>query len=383
MTREEYILLYEKCIQGKCTDEDKKKLDEYQDDFSLDNIYWDEDRLGDEHQITSSIYRKLQKSIKHQRPKKLQWYKLPLAAAITLMTVGAGIYLYFNTSPDRTKQQTQIADKIVAGSNKAILTLSGGKQIILTDVSNGELVKQGNTQITKTADGKIIYQPSAAHSSGTSGMAVVYNTVSTPKGGQFQVVLPDGSHVWLNAISSITYPSNFSGKDRRVQLTGEAYFEIAKNPEKPFKVDVIGKQQIEVLGTHFNVEAYPEDHEIKTTLLEGSVKLMAQNKQVKLKPGQVAVNDLKRNLTIKQADVEEVMAWKNGLFVLNDVNLKDVMKKASRWYDVDVEYQGNVSNKKLWGTMSRYKDITELLENIAITSSLRYKIDGRRVILMN
>lgn len=382
MTREEYILLYENCIQGKCTAEDKRKLDEYQDNFSLDNLYWDEDRLGDEHQVISSIYRRLQKSKKQQQPGKLQWYKLPLAAAITLMTVGAGVYLYFNTSTDQTKQQVQIADKIVAGSNKAILTLSGGKQIVLTDVNNGELAEQGNTRISKTADGKIIYQPSTAPGS-AADKAVVYNTVSTPRGGQFQVVLPDGSQVWLNSVSSITYPSSFSGKDRLVQLKGEAYFEIAKNPEKPFKVDVIGKQQIEVLGTHFNVEAYLEDQEIKTTLLEGSVKLRAQNKEVKLKPGQIAVNDLNRNLTIKQADVEEVMAWKNGLFVLNDVNLKDVMKKASRWYDVDVEYQGNVSNKKLWGTMSRYKDITELLENIAITSSLRYKIDGRRVILMN
>lgn len=381
MTREEYILLYEKCMQGKCTDEEKKKLDTYQDDFSLDNPYWDEARLGDKEQITSSIYERLQNSIRDQQPKKLQWYKLPIAAAIALITLGIGIYLYFNTSFDGTKQYTQVAEKIVAGSNKAILTLSGGKQIVLTDLSTGELIKQGNTQIKKTADGKIIYQPTGAQSSDPRD--VVYNTVSTPKGGQFQVVLPDGSHVWLNATSSITYPSNFSEKERLVQLKGEAYFEIAKNPKKPFKVDVIGKQKIEVLGTHFNVEAYVEDNEIKTTLLEGSVKLVTQNKQLKLSPGQIAIDDLKNSLVVKKADLEEVMSWKNGLFVLNDVKLKDVMKKASRWYDVDVEYQGNISNKKLWGTMSRYKDITELLDNIAITSSLRYKIDGRRVILMN
>jgi transmembrane sensor len=381
MTREEYILLYEKCMQGKCTDEEKKKLDTYQDDFSLDNPYWDEARLGDKEQITSSIYERLQNSIRDQQPKKLQWYKLPIAAAIALITFGIGIYLYVNTSFDGTKQYTQVAEKIVAGSNKAILTLSGGKQIVLTDLSTGELIKQGNTQIKKTADGKIIYQPTGAQSSDPRD--VVYNTVSTPKGGQFQVVLPDGSHVWLNATSSITYPSNFSEKERLVQLKGEAYFEIAKNPKKPFKVDVIGKQKIEVLGTHFNVEAYVEDNEIKTTLLEGSVKLVTQNKQLKLSPGQIAIDDLKNSLVVKKADLEEVMSWKNGLFVLNDVKLKDVMKKASRWYDVDVEYQGNISNKKLWGTMSRYKDITELLDNIAITSSLRYKIDGRRVILMN
>lgn len=383
MTREEYILLYEKCMQGECTDEDRKKLDEYQDDFSLDNLYWDEASLGAEQQITNSIYSRLQSSIRDQQPKKMQWYKLPLAAAIAMMTVGVGAYLYFNTPSDQSTPHTQqIAKKIVAGSNKAILTLSGGKQIVLTDASNGELVQEGDIRITKTADGKIIYEPSTAQRADVDPKAVVYNTVSTPKGGQFQVVLPDGSQVWLNAMSSITYPSSFSGKERLVQLKGEAYFEIAKNPEKPFKVDVTGKQKIEVLGTHFNVEAYLEDNEIKTTLLEGSVKLSTSNREVRLKPGQMAVNDLEKELTIKQADLEEVMAWKNGLFVLNDVNLKDVMKKASRWYDVDVEYQGNIANKKLWGTVSRYKDITELLDNIAITSSLRYKIEGRRVILM-
>jgi transmembrane sensor len=380
MTREQYILLYEKCMQGECTQEEKKKLDEYQDEFSLDDVYWDEVRLGNEQQIIGGIYSRLQKSIKDQHPKKIQWYKLPIAAAIALMTVGVGVYLYFNTPSESTKLQTQVAKKIVAGSNKAILTLSSGKQIVLTDANNGELVKEGNIRITKTADGKIIYEPSIAQDADSK--AVVYNTVSTPKGGQFQVVLPDGSQVWLNAMSSVTYPSSFSGKERLVQLKGEAYFEIAKNPDKPFKVDVAGKQKIEVLGTHFNVEAYLEDHEIKTTLLEGSVKLSTQNRQVKLKPGQIAIDDLKNSLIVKHADLEEIMAWKNGLFVLNDVNLKDVMKKASRWYDVEVEYQGNIANKKLWGTVSRYKDITELLDNIAITSSLRYKIEGRRVILM-
>jgi len=370
-------------MQGQCTDEDRKKLDEYQDDFSLDNLYWDEARLGAEQQITNSIYSRLQRSIRDQQPKKMQWYKLPLAAAIAMMTVGVGAYLYFSTPSDQSTPHTQqIAEKIVAGSNKAVLTLSGGKQIVLTDASNGELVQEGDIRITKTADGKIIYEPSTAQRADVDSKAVVYNTVSTPKGGQFQVVLPDGSQVWLNAMSSITYPSSFSGKERLVQLKGEAYFEIAKNPEKPFKVDVTGKQKIEVLGTHFNVEAYLEDHEIKTTLLEGSVKLSTPNREVRLKPGQMAVNDLEKELTIKPADLEEVMAWKNGLFVLNDVNLKDVMKKASRWYDVDVEYQGSIANKKLWGTVSRYKDITELLDNIAITSSLRYKIEGRRVILM-
>jgi len=378
MTREEYILLYEKCMQGECTQEEKKKLDEYQDEFSLDDVHWDEVRLGNEQQIIGGIYSRLQKSITDQHPEKMQWYKLPLAAAIALIAVGLGVYLYFNASSDSTKLHTQVTAKIVAGSNKAILTLSGGKQIALTDADNGELVTEGNTRITKTADGKIVYEPSTAQDS----KAVVYNTVSTPKGGQFQVVLPDGSQIWLNAMSSITYPSSFSGKERLVQLKGEAYFEIAKNPEKPFKVDVAGQQKIEVLGTHFNVEAYIDDHEIKTTLLEGSVKLGARNKQIRLKPGQIAIDDLKTDLIVKQADLEEVMAWKNGLFVLNDVNLKDVMKKASRWYDVDVEYQGNIANKKLWGTVSRYKDLTELLDNIAITSSLRYKIEGRRVILM-
>jgi ferric-dicitrate binding protein FerR (iron transport regulator) len=313
--------------------------------------------------------------------KKAAFFSRWVAAAAILFVTSIGGYFLLHKPEDATRIAQSIPKKnsILPGSNKAVLTLAGGKRIELTSAKNGQLATQGNTVITKAADGQIVY-----NTTGNSTQPINnYNTVTTPNGGQYQIVLPDGTQVWLNAASSITYPAVFAGKERLVQLSGEAYFEVAKNPSKPFRVNVNGKQQVEVLGTHFNIEGYADDSNIKTTLLEGSVKLSYKAKSAMLKPGQMAVNDLDRSLFIKQADIEEVMAWKNGLFVFNDENIKDAMKKAARWYDVDIEYRGNILKKKLGGTVSRYKNITDLLDNISKTGTIHYKLQGRRVILMN
>jgi transmembrane sensor len=389
---DQYLIdLIEKYLEGQCTPAEKVEVEQwYEQYYDGDHVFYE----GDTEKISVAAERsllmireKLNRADEFQYPNvvvmKPRWNLAWVAASILLVCIG-GYFLWPKSIVSKQNvHKLSVENIITPGKNKAILTLSGGKQIILSDAGNGKLIKQGNTQITKTADGQIIYQSTDQDNAIAPADQIVYNTVTTPKGGQYQIVLPDGSHVWLNAASSITYPSNFSGKERLIQLTGEAYFEVAKNPEKPFKVNILGKQQIEVLGTHFDIEAYADDHKIMTTLLEGSVKLIYQNRQAILKPGQIAINDFEHDLIIKAADIEEVMGWKNGLFVLNDTNIKDVMKDASRWYDVDVEYRGNVTNKKLWGAMSRYKNITELLDNIATTSSLHYKIEGRRVILMN
>jgi ferric-dicitrate binding protein FerR (iron transport regulator) len=208
------------------------------------------------------------------------------------------------------------------------------------------------------------------------------NTITTPKGGQYQVRLLDGSSVWLDAASSITFPSTFTGNKRQVQLTGEAYFEVAKNRAKPFLVNVEDKQQIEVLGTHFNVQAYPDDRDIKTTLLEGSVKLLYKNRQAILKPGQTAVNDPDQSLLIKPADIYEVMAWKNNMFVFNNENIKSIMKRISRWYDVDVVFEGNLEKVNFFGNYSRLKSLENLLKDIELTEKVHFKIKGRRITII-
>jgi ferric-dicitrate binding protein FerR (iron transport regulator) len=304
-----------------------------------------------------------------------RYLKRTTAAAAIVVALAAGFWIYKVKSPAaQLPYQAQKAE-ISPGANKAILVLSNGTKIDLQAAKNGNIAQQAGAVVSKRADGKLDYQG--------AGTTDASNTLHVPKGGQYELTLPDGTRVWLNAASSLTFPVAFTGKERQVRLTGEAYFEVAKNPGKPFLVNVDGKQTVEVLGTHFNIRAYNDDPDIRTTLLEGSVKVSSKNSQAIIKPGQMAVNDLKAPLAVRNADLDAVMGWKNGLFVFNDERMEDVLRTVARWYDVDVEYQTDVSQKKLRGIVSRYKSIRELLDNITITSGIHYKIEGRRVVLMN
>ena len=317
------------------------------------------------------------------RSERIRGYVLRIAAAATvLVALSFGFWLY--KEKPHTEQLSLRVKKmeITPGVSKAILVLSNGAKIDLQAAQTGNIANQAGAVVSKQADGKIDYR-NAGSAAIQPGNENELNTLYVPKGGQYQLTLPDGTHVWLNAASSLTYPVAFKGKERRVKLTGEAYFEVAKNPDKPFHVNVGGKQTVEVLGTHFDIKAYDDDSDIRTTLLEGSVKVSCKNSDVIIRPGQMAINNLKEPLTIRNADLDEVMGWKNGLFVFNDERIEDVLKIAARWYDVDVEYHTDAGQKKLRGIVSKYKNITELLDNITITSGIHYKIEGRRVILMN
>jgi ferric-dicitrate binding protein FerR (iron transport regulator) len=212
------------------------------------------------------------------------------------------------------------------------------------------------------------------------GSLISYNTLSTPRGGQYQLVLPDGSKVWLNASSSIHFPTAFAGHERNVELTGEAYFEIAKNKQKPFHVNVNG-MQVEVLGTHFNVNAYGDEGAIKTSLLEGSVKIKKGNISGLLKPGQQGV--LKKNSTdleIKNADMNEAIAWKNGLFEFDGADIKSIMREIGRWYDVDVVYAGKVPDRRFEGKISRDAQLSDVLKILAL-SNVKFSVEGKKIIV--
>jgi hypothetical protein len=309
---------------------------------------------------------------------RFRW--IAIAASILLfISIGSYFAIHKKVMPPQQLAKNRALKNDIKSNNKATLTLANGKKIVLDDARNGKLAVQGNVAITKANDGRIIYDTTGKVLRTVATGPIAYNTITTPKGGQYQVILPDGSFVMLDAASSITYPSAFTGKKREVQLMGQAYFEVAKDPAKPFRVNVDNKQQIEVLGTHFNIQAYQDDGNIKTTLLEGSVKLVYSNKQAILKPGQMAINDPGKSLLIKEADIYEVMAWKNNLFIFNNENIKSIMKRLARWYNVDVVFDGDMEKVNFYGNYSRAKSLSNLLKYIELTEKVHFKIEGRRV----
>ena len=316
------------------------------------------------------------------------------AAAAIILLLGTGAYLFLNRSRSREAELVQVKPEInlkkdvAPGGNKAKLTLSDGSIIILDSAANGTLAQQGNARVVKLDDGQLLYNqttPNAGNPLTIDHSPLTYNTLSTPRGGQYQLVLPDGSKVWLNAASSIRYPTAFAGNERRVEVTGEVYFEVAKDAQKPFRVNFssVGKQgTIEVLGTHFNVNAYDDEDVMKMTLLEGKVKASIVNGQWSiLRPGQQAVIDDSRLTIHDNADVEEVMAWKNGAFQFGGADIQTVMRQISRWYDVEVEYKGNIS-LHFAGTMSRNVNISQVLEMLEKAGGLKTAVTGRKITVM-
>lgn len=305
--------------------------------------------------------------------KTVLWTRIA-AAAIILITLSAGSYFYFRNN--KSAGDVQYSNVISPGGNKAVLTLANGQQIQLTDAVNGNLAQQGEIVITKTADGQVQYQ--AGSKTGREIESNTYNTMTTPRGGQYHLVLADGTGVWLNAESSITYPPAFKSNYREVSITGEVYFEVAKDKSKPFHVLSNG-QEIEVLGTHFNVNAYGDESLVKTTLLEGSVKVsnLVSHSSNLLKPGQQAqVNGA--TLQISNADTQEVTAWKNGLFSFNKSDIQTVMRQFSRWYDVDVVYEGAIPQAIITGKVHRDTDLSTALE-ILTYLDIHFNINGRTI----
>ncbi|MBB6127908.1 FecR family protein [Mucilaginibacter lappiensis] len=315
-----------------------------------------------------------------------KWYRSWIrVAAILIFFSAVGFYFLFNRYHKVADQKDLAVTKssqILPGSAKATLTLANGKVILLDSAADGMLTKSGHTVVNKAHNEGLVYNTLADNHQPATNTDTVYNTLTTPRGGEYKVKLPDGTNVWLNSSSSLSYPVEFAGNERHVKLTGEAYFEVAKNKDKPFYV-CVNNACVKVLGTHFNIAAYTDDAELTTTLLEGSVLITKNSKQRLLKPGQQAI--VKNNadlINISDARINQVMAWKNGYFVFNDDNINTIMKKLSRWYDVDVEYQGSFENQRFGGTFYRSKGITKLLNNLEKIGKVHFKITGRRIIVM-
>ncbi|WP_316818724.1 FecR family protein [Pedobacter nyackensis] len=309
--------------------------------------------------------------------RKTLWPKIVSAAAV-LLIASVGIYLY-KSSPLSNSQSPMVAGHdIKPGKNTATLTLADGRKIVLSDAANGELAKEGGVSIQKTKEGKVVY---TVNGGANAGVAPGLNTITTAVGEQYQVILPDGTVVWLNAASSLKYPSTFTGNYRKVELTGEGYFEVAKVRKTPFIVVSKG-QEVEVLGTHFNINGYPDEKATKTTLLEGTVRVSYSNVSTLLKPGQQSIL-INGKTKVVQVQTEDVVAWKNGYFMFNNESLEDIMRKVARWYDVEVEYK-NVSNRRItfFGTVSRHSNISQVLHMLAGTGEVKFEVEGRRIIVI-
>ena len=292
------------------------------------------------------------------------------------------VYLFRDTpaSPGVALQQQAARiqqQDVPPGGNRAVLTLADGQQIVLDSASTGTLSSQGNIQILKLDSGLVAY-----HSSGNTPPDGEnrYNTLTTPRGGQYCIVLPDGSKVWLNAQSSLRFPAAFSGKERKVMLKGQAYFEIAANDRQPFVLEA-GKISVQVLGTSFDVMAYPDENNIKTTLVTGAVKIREQNAQHLLKPGQQAVYSDDHDLIIKTVDVDQITAWKNDFFQFNSTDLETAMRQLARWYNISPVFEDNLRMVSITGKMPRSYNLSQVLKVLAFTAGLRYKIEGTKVII--
>lgn len=310
------------------------------------------------------------------------WHKFSIAATI-LITLSAGIFFLLQRTPGlKFEEDHLITQDVAPGSNKAVLTLGNGRKVILNDVRVGTLAKQAGITISKATDGRLVYHVSAAVGSDRAEMKMEYNTVATPRGGQYQVNLPDGTMVWLNSASSLKFPTEFKFQDKRkVELTGEAYFEVAHDKSQPFIVKT-NKQEVEVLGTHFNINSYDDEPDTKTTLLEGSIlvsRLSSVGKEkVILKPGQQAI--LSKNIRVVNADPGGAIAWKNGFFHFKDADLYVVLRQLSRWYDVEVVYQVERTSDEFVGDIPRTVTLATALKILNL-GGVHYKVDGKKIIV--
>ena len=308
---------------------------------------------------------------------KRLWYSA-VAAAILIITTS--ILFYYNHETNKPVNYSKVYD-VAPGKKTATLTLANGKRIVLSDVVNGQIAKQAGVSIFKTADGQLIYKiDPAVQKDAKDG----YNSLTTSRAETYQVILPDGSKVWLNAATSIKYPSTFSKfKKRVIELSGEAYLEIAKDEKHPFIVKT-EQQEVEVLGTHFNVSSYNDDETTRTTIVEGSVRInVAKNVGGMLKPGQLGILNAGK-LKVGPADIETELAWKNGFFRFDDERLENIMKKISRWYNIEVVY-GNeaLKNEPFAGVTTRFANVSALLRMLELTGEVKFKIEGRQIHVLN
>lgn len=377
MTKEQLGILIRKYLSGTATADETEKVEQWYQDYGHNlEVYVGNEEEASEQELHDKILNRLRTTL-HGAPKAIvtpMWKKLAAAASIAMVLAAGGWYFIQNRSTDKTQvaRQTEVSP----GFEQAILTTSDGRKIELGSNSQQPINEKNGVVISN--DGHQL-----TYASSSTGNTVFFNTLEVPRKGVYSLELADGTKVWLNSLSSLTYPTSFPGRERRVSIKGEAYFEIAKNPRQPFIVDVEGGQAIEVLGTRFNVNAYTNEQQISTTLLEGAVRVKAGDQLQKLSPGQEAQFSLSnKTLHVRSnADANDVISWKNGFFVCNGKDLQAILRQVMRWYDIDVAYQGEIRPESFVGTISRNMNLSELLEVLEITG-VHFSLQGKTLTVL-
>ena len=377
-TQEQLNRLLEKYATGSCTTDEVRQLESW---FS---------RIGSEpmEELSEASQQRMLKAFGNnprfskKEPTRIfawpVWQSIVVAASLVGIVLLSGLWFIRNQAP---RQLQTVKNDIRPGGSKALLTLADGRKVILDSVNDGNIANQPGFAVIKTKPGLLTYTVTSTPKMLTAAKSIAYNSIETPLGGQYQVILTDGTKVWLNAASSIRFPAAFAATERKVEITGEVYFEVAKNPKRPFLV-VSDKQTVEVLGTHFNVKAYSNDPSAITTLLEGSVKVTTKdNIQKILVPGQRAVLHA-NSIMVEETNTEQAVAWKNGYFRFNDEKIESVMRQLSRWYNIEVNYEGPLSDEEFNGRISRDKNISQVLKMLEKTKGVHFKIAERKVTVM-
>jgi transmembrane sensor len=372
----EFLKLKKKFLNGTASPAEIQLLEQYYDLFADEADAVNQLTELEIEVLESRLKEGIANRIREKENKTIPFYRGTLMrAAAAVIFISVGVYFLYSYYAGRQQMEvnSRLKNDVAPGGNKATLTLANGSTLILNNIKNGNLATQAGTRVIKQ-DSELSYKTTAAQSS-----IISYNTITTPNGGQFQLVLADGTKVWLNAASSLKFPTAFTGKERVVELTGEAYFEVAKNKDKPFNVKT-ATQTVQVLGTHFNINAYSNESTVNTTLLEGSVKVHSAIGDVQIKPGQQAVLTNSGFAIKDDQDLDEVVAWKSGMFQFNEADIQTIMRQIARWYDIDVEFKGTMPAYTYHGKISRNSNASQVLKILEI-SGINFTIEGRKIIV--
>jgi transmembrane sensor len=390
MDSKQFKELIERYISDECTPDEVETLRRLLDDSAqvhqleilMDSQLGDSTISANDYpEVVNRLKRKVEKEINQEKRevkvfsgRLVRRWVAVAALFIVIATVGFVWLTKKDPGSPAADKQVSSAPVIQPGKVGAILTLADNSKIVLDSAGKGIIAVQNGSKI-ELRDGQLVY-----HANGSTNE--VYNTMSTPKGRQFRIVLPDGTRAWLNAASSLRYPSAFAGKERKVEVTGEVYFEVAKNPSMPFKVKVNEDMEVIVLGTHFNINSYSNEPSINTTLLEGSVRFINGNEQTVLRPGQQAqANSRQKIKVITDVNLKRIMAWKDGVFDFNNASLQEVMRQLERWYDIEVVYEKGVPNIEFVGAMGRDLSLSDVLKGLKL-SEVNFRLEGRKLIVM-